>query len=130
MYEWAEKGNPVTESVLTKFKGDILKEFWGDSVEIDEGAALTWMRQPHYYMGLYPYTYSAGLTVSTAVAKQIVEEGRPAVERWLEVLKSGGTLPPLQLIKKAGVDLSNPEPIREAVAFVGSLIDELEKSFE
>lgn len=130
VYEWAEKGNPVTESVLTKFKGDILKEFWGDSVEIDEGAALTWMRQPHYYMGLYPYTYSAGLTVSTAVAKQIVEEGRPAVERWLEVLKSGGTLPPLQLIKKAGVDLSNPEPIREAVAFVGSLIDELEKSFE
>lgn len=130
VYEWAEKGNPVTESVLTKFKGDILKEFWGDCVEIDEGAALTWMRQPHYYMGLYPYTYSAGLTVSTAVAKQIVEEGRPAVERWLEVLKSGGTLPPLQLIKKAGVDLSNPEPIREAVAFVGSLIDELEKSFE
>lgn len=130
VYEWADQGKPITESVLTKFKGDILQEFWGDSVELDEGAALTWMRQPHYYMGLYPYTYSAGLTVATAVSRQIEEEGQPAVERWLEVLKAGGTLPPLELIQKAGVDLSNPEPIKKAVAFVGSLVDELVATYQ
>lgn len=129
VYEWADQGKPINASVLTKFKGDILREFWGDSVEIDEGASLTWMRQPHYYMGLYPYTYSAGLTVSTAVSQLIEKEGQPAVERWLEVLKAGGTLPPLELIKKAGVDLSNPEPIKKAVAFVGSLVDELVSSY-
>lgn len=130
VYEWADQGKPINASVLTKFKGEILREFWGDSVEIDEGASLTWMRQPHYYMGLYPYTYSAGLTVSTAVSQLIEKEGQPAVDRWLEVLKAGGTLPPLELIKKAGVDLSNPEPIKKAVAFVGSLIDELASSYQ
>jgi oligoendopeptidase F len=80
-------------------------------------------------MGLYPYTYAAGLTASTAVSQMIQEEGKPAAERWLEVLKAGGTKKPLELMKMAGVDMSSPEPIRKAVAYVGSLVDELEKSF-
>ncbi|MGD6804655.1 oligoendopeptidase F [Rossellomorea aquimaris] len=130
VYNLAEDGEPLTASVLSEQKADILKKFWGDTVEIDEGASLTWMRQPHYYMGLYPYTYSAGLTVSTLVSKKIIEEGKPAVDRWLDVLKSGGTLEPLELIKKAGIDMTNPDNIREAVAYVGSLIDELEESYE
>ncbi|MCU9613580.1 oligoendopeptidase F [Caldibacillus lycopersici] len=130
VYEWAEKGNPITATALTKIKGDILKVFWGEEVEIDEGAALTWMRQPHYYMGLYPYTYSAGLTISTAVAEKMKTEGQPVRNEWLEVLKSGGTLSPLDLAKKAGVDMSTPEPIRQAVAYVGTLVDELVKSYE
>jgi oligoendopeptidase F len=96
---------------------------------MDEGAGLTWMRQPHYYMGLYPYTYSAGLTASTAAAQKIQEEGQPAVDRWLSALKAGGTLKPLELMQLANVDMTSPEPIRKAVAYVGSLVDELEKSF-
>lgn len=129
VYKLAEDGEPLTASVLSEQKADVLKKFWGDTVEIDGGASLTWMHQPHYYMGLYPYTYSAGLTVSTIVSKQILEEGKPAVERWLDVLRAGGTLKPLDLIKKAGVDMSKPDPIRGAVAHVGSLIDELEESY-
>ena len=50
------------------------------------------MRQPHYYMGLYSYTYSAGLTASTAVAQMIKEDGQPAIDRWLDVLRAGGTM--------------------------------------
>ncbi len=129
IYALAEEGKPITAVTLSETKGAILRQFWGDTVEIDEGAELTWMRQPHYYMGLYPYTYSAGLTVSTAVAQRIREEGQPAVDRWLEVLRAGGTKKPLELAQMAGVDMSSPEPIRQAVAYVGSLIDELEKSF-
>lgn len=130
VYSLAESGTPLTEDVLTGQKSETLQNFWGDAVEIDEGAGLTWMRQPHYYMGLYPYTYSAGLTISTAVAGKIREEGTPAVDRWLSVLKAGGTMKPLELAQKAGVDMSNPEAIREAVAYVGKLVDELEKSYE
>ena len=78
-------------------------------------------------MGLYPYTYSAGLTVATVVAEKIKTEGKPAVDRWLEVLKAGGTLKPLELIRKAGVDRSNPDTIRQAVAYVGSLVEMLEE---
>jgi oligoendopeptidase F len=129
VYAAAEAGRAITAQTLCDLEGQILAEFWGDAVDIDEGAALTWMRQPHYYMGLYPYTYSAGLTVSTAVSQRIVEEGRPAAERWIEVLKAGGTLRPLELMRMAGVDMTSPEPIREAVAYVGSLVDELEQSF-
>ena len=130
VYKLAEEGTPITADVLSKIKGDTLKEFWGDAVIIDEGASLTWMRQPHYYMGLYPYTYSAGLTVSTAVAEQIKEEGEPAVERWLDVLKAGGSKKPLDLIKDLGIDMTKPDAIKGAVAYVGSLIDELVKNFE
>lgn len=129
VYELAESGKAITASLLNEQKGQVLADFWGDAVEIDEGARLTWMRQPHYYMGLYPYTYSAGLTVATACSQAIQNEGQPAVERWLEFLKVGGKYQPLDHIKIAGLDMSSPEPIRQAVAFVGSLIDELEKSF-
>jgi len=130
VYAIAEEGTPLTAKVLTDITGAVLSEFWGDTVEIDEGASLTWMRQPHYYMGLYPYTYSAGLTASTAIAQMIQEEGQPAVDRWLEVLRAGGTMKPLELLKHAGVDMSKPDPIRKAVSYVGSLIDELERSYE
>lgn len=129
IYALAEEGKALTAKTLTEVTGTVLSEFWGDSVEMDEGASLTWMRQPHYYMGLYPYTYSAGLTVSTAVAQLIKEEGQPAVDRWLDVLRAGGTMKPLDLIKHVGVDMSKPEPIRKAVAYVGALIDELEQLY-
>jgi oligoendopeptidase F len=130
VYDRAEKGQPITAATLCDLKGSVLSEFWGDAVTLDEGASLTWMRQPHYYMGLYPYTYSAGLTASTAVAQIIREEGQPAVDRWLEVLKAGGTHKPLELMKMAGVDMSKPDAIRKAVAYVGTLVDELERSYE
>lgn len=130
VYTLAEDGKALTAKILTDITKSVLSEFWGDTVEIDEGASLTWMRQPHYYQGLYPYTYSAGLTASTAVAQMIQEEGQPAVDRWLEVLRAGGTMKPLELLKHAGIDMSTPEPIKKAVAYVGSLIDELEESFQ
>lgn len=129
IYRLAEQGQTITAETLSTVQGDILNEFWAGEVEIDEGARLTWMRQPHYYMGLYPYSYSAGLTISTAAAQAIFSEGQPAIERWLSVIKAGGTKKPLDLARMAGVDLSQPEPIRQAVAYVGSLVDELEKCF-
>lgn len=130
VYALAEAGTPLTEEVLSTQKREALANFWGDAVVLDEGAELTWMRQPHYYMGLYPYTYSAGLTVSTAVSQKIKTEGKPAVDRWLNVLRAGGTKKPLDLIKQAGVDMSKPDAIKKAVAYVGTLVDELEKSYE
>lgn len=129
VYELAMNNEPITAVKLCELKGGILSSFWGDGVIIDDNAALTWMRQPHYYMSLYPYTYAAGLTASTAVAQQIRNEGQPAVDRWLEVLKAGGSKSPLELMKLAGVDMSQPEPIRSAVRYVGELINELESLY-
>ena len=130
VYARAEAGGAVTASVLDRTKGEILARFWGDTVELDDGARMTWMRQPHYYMGLYPYTYAVGLVASTAMALRIEAEGAPAVARWLDVLKAGGTRTPLELMAIAGVDMASPQPIHDAVAHVGRLVDELERSFD
>ncbi len=129
IYAKAESGQAITAAVLNQCKGQILENFWGDTVEVDDGARMTWMRQPHYYMGLYPYTYSVGLVASTAMALRVRDEGAPAVARWLDVLKAGGTQKPLELMRVAGVDMASPQPIHDAVAYVGSLIDELELAF-
>jgi oligoendopeptidase F len=129
VYAFAEGGGSVTAAVLNERKGEILQRFWGDTVRIDDGARMTWMRQPHYYMGLYPYTYSVGLVASTAMALRVQQEGEPAVQRWLAVLKAGGTRKPLELLQMAGIDLATPQPIHDAVAYVGRLVDELEASF-
>ncbi len=125
IYKFAEEGTPLTAKLLCDTKLEILKGFWGDSVEIDEFAGMTWMRQPHYYMGLYPYTYSAGLTAATTVSEMIFEEGKPAVDRWIEVLKTGGKLKPLDLLKIAGMDFTTDEPLKKTVSYIGSLIDQL-----
>ena len=87
------------------------------------------MRQPHYYLGLYPYTYSVGLVAATALAEKSNREGPAVLSRWLDVLRAGGTLPPLDLMRQVGIDLSSPQPIREAVAYVGRMIEELEGGF-
>ncbi len=130
IYILAEKGQPITATVLSEVQGQILADFWGEELTIDDGARLTWMRQPHYYMGLYPYSYSAGLTVGTIVAQAIQDEGQPAVERWLRVLKAGGTKPPMELARMAGVDMTDPASIRKAVDYVGSLVDLVVDGFQ
>ncbi|TDM13294.1 oligoendopeptidase F [Macrococcus lamae] len=127
VYNRVDNGENMTAPVLNEIKKDVISKFWGDTVEITEGAELTWMRQPHYYMGLYPYTYSAGLTISTLMAKRILEEGEPAVKEWIEVLKAGGSKPPVELAQMVGIDLSTDQPLKETIAYIGSLVDELEK---
>ncbi|WP_432357921.1 oligoendopeptidase F [Sporosarcina sp. UB5] len=125
VYERIDAGGSVNANVLNSLKRGVLEEFWGEDVKINEGAELTWMRQPHYYMGLYPYTYSAGLTISTQVSKRILEEGQPAVEEWLKVLQAGGTKSPAELSKMAGVDITTEQPLLDTIAYIGELIDQL-----
>ncbi|WP_181884352.1 M3 family metallopeptidase [Neobacillus piezotolerans] len=129
LYKMADQEIPLTTSVISDTKGAILSEFWGDTVEIDEGAKLTWMRQPHYYMGLYPFTYSIGTSASTVVANRIKEEGISVGEQWTEVLKRGGTLGGFDLYKMAGLDMSTTDVIKQAISHIGTIVDELEKSF-
>ena len=102
-----------------------LKTFWGDTVELTEGCELTWMRQMHYYVGLYPYTYSAGLTVAVQAAMNIEKEGAPAVERWKNMLAAGSTLDPAGLAALAGIDITTDEPLRNAIRYVSDMIDEI-----
>ena len=126
VYKIIDAGGSVQADKLSEIKRDVLQQFWGDAVEINEGAELTWMRQPHYYMGLYPYTYSAGLTIATDVSQRILKEGQPAVNDWLEVLKMGGRKSPVELAKMAKVDITTDEPLKRTIEFIGGLIDQIE----
>ncbi|MGE7839720.1 oligoendopeptidase F [Lysinibacillus sp. NPDC093712] len=130
VYELVDAGESVNATVLNQLKRTVLEDFWGDTVNISEGAELTWMRQPHYYMGLYPYTYSAGLTISTQVSQRILKEGSTAVNEWLTVLQAGGTKSPVELAQMAGVDVTTDQPLRDTIAYIGHLIDELERLTE
>ncbi len=130
VYEIIDEGGSVNASILNNLKRTVIEDFWGDAVEITDGAELTWMRQPHYYMGLYPYTYSAGLTIATQVSQRILKEGDTAVQDWIDVLKAGGTKTPAELAKMAGVDSTTEQPLCDTIAFIGSLIDQLEQLTE
>ena len=129
LYDLAEAGRPLTLATIMGVQAEVFERFYDGTVEVDEGARLYWAQQPHFYSGLYPYTYAAGLSCSYGVADAIRREGQPAADRWLRTLEAGGTLPPLELMRLAGVDMAGPEPIRRAVAFFGGLVDELERSF-
>lgn len=129
IYAHSEAGRPITAALLSAEKGDILECYWDGVVEIDDSAKLTWMRQPHYYAGLYSYTYSAGLTCATVVAQSVREEGSRAAERWVNVLKQGGSMAPLELMKTAGVDLEDAATIGDAVNYVGRIVDEVDGGF-
>ena len=130
VYRIIDGGGSVNAEVLSNIMKETLQKFWGEEVEISDDAALTWMRQPHYYMGLYSYTYSAGLTVATQVCKRIEEEGAPAVEDWKKVLAAGSTLTPVELAKLAGIDITTDAPLLDTIAYIGEIIDEIEKLTE
>ena len=125
VYKLVDAGGGVQAGTLDRLMRQTLEWFWGDAVELTEGAELTWMRQPHYYMGLYSYTYSAGLTVATQVCKRIETEGQPAVEDWKRVLAAGSTGTPLELAKMAGVDISTDAPLLDTIDTIGGYIDEI-----
>ncbi len=125
VYKLVDAGDSVNAEVLSDIFRKNLELFWGEGVKINDGAELTWMRQPHYYMGLYSYTYSAGLTVATEVARRIQREGASAVEDWKKVLDAGSTLDPIGLAKLAGVDITTDAPLNDSIDYIGSIIDEI-----
>ena len=126
VYKIVDAGGSVNAEVLNRLMKETLQKFWGKDVEIDDDAAHTWMRQPHYYMGLYSYTYSAGLTVATQACKRIEAEGQPAVEDWKKVLAAGSTLDPIGLAKLAGIDITTDGPLLDTIAYIGEIIAEIE----
>ncbi|MDO0960252.1 oligoendopeptidase F [Staphylococcus haemolyticus] len=127
VYRKVDNGESLTGPVLNNIMRDVYEQFFGDAVELTDGTELTWMRQPHYYMGLYSYTYSAGLTIGTVVSQKIKQEGQPAVDAWLETLKAGGSQSPIELAKIAGVDITTDAPLKATIKYISDLVNEAEQ---
>ena len=124
VYTLIEAGGTFGASKLNAIMKKVLTEFWGDAVEIDDDAALTWMRQAHYYMGLYSYTYSAGLVISTAGYLHLKNDENGARD-WLELLKSGGSKTPLESAMIIGADISTDKPLRDTIQFLSDTVDQI-----
>ena len=124
VYTLIEEGGTFGASKLNAIMKEVLTEFWGDAVEIDDDAALTWMRQAHYYMGLYSYTYSAGLVISTAGYLHLKNDENGARD-WLELLKSGGSKTPLESAIIIGADISTDKPLRDTIQFLSDTVDQI-----
>ncbi|MDU7159928.1 MAG: oligoendopeptidase F, partial [Staphylococcus epidermidis] len=118
VYSRVDNGESLTAPLLNEIMLNTYKAFFGDTVEMTDGVELTWMRQPHYYMGLYSYTYSAGLTIGTVVSQCIKKEGQPAVDRWLKTLQAGGSQSPIELAQIAGVDITTDAPLKETINYI------------
>lgn len=127
VYHKVDQGESLNAPTLNEITLNVYKQFFGDVVDMTEGAELTWMRQPHYYMGLYSYTYSAGLTIGTVVSQKIKNEGQQAVDAWLETLKKGGSVSPVELANIAGVDITTEQPLKSTIQYISDLVDEVEK---
>lgn len=123
----AQEGEALTAELLTKEYYALNKKYFGDNIHIDEEIGLEWARIPHFYYNYYVYQYATGFSAATALSKQILEEGQPAVERYLEFLKAGSSDYPIEVLKKAGVDMTKAEPIEDALKVFEEKLTEMEE---
>lgn len=124
VYRLIDEGKSFGAEKLSELKREVLGKFWGDAVELEPGASLTWMRQQHYYKGLYPYTYSAGLTIATQAFLKI-KSGEQSIDGWLDFLKLGGTKVPSEATKEAGVDITTDKPLLDTIQYLDESVDQI-----
>ena len=117
---------PLTCQDLCSIYYDLNKKYFGDNIVIDRDIEMEWARIPHFYSSFYVYKYAIGFSAASALAKAILDKKEGAVERYIEFLSSGGSDYPVNQLEKAGVDVSIPKPIDEALNVFSKLVDELD----
>ncbi|WP_422657672.1 oligoendopeptidase F [Paenibacillus sp. EC2-1] len=127
VHERSENGESLTPQDLSEIYYDLNVKYHGKNMTVDKEIGMEWARIPHFYNSFYVYKYATGFSAATSFSKQILEEGQPAVDRYLGFLKSGGSDFSINILKKAGVDMSSPEPIREAMSVFENVISQMEE---
>ncbi|MBW7455859.1 oligoendopeptidase F [Paenibacillus sepulcri] len=127
IHEKAEQGESLTPDQLSKIYYELNKQYYGPNMVVDKDIEMEWARIPHFYTSFYVYKYATGFSAATSFSKQILEEGAPAIDRYLGFLKSGGSDFSINILKKAGVDMSTPEPIEQAMSVFEELIAQMEE---
>ena len=123
----AERGEPLTVESLRAAYRQLLERYFGPELELEEVSDLEGLRIPHFYNAFYVYKYATGLAAAVALAEGVLAGGTEARDRYMAFLRSGGSRYPLQSLQLAGVDMSSPEPVRQALQVFGSLVGQLEQ---
>jgi len=133
IHEKAEQGEPLTGDVLSELYGDILKKYYGHDkgiCHIEDLYTVEWAYIPHFYYNFYVYQYATSFTASTALAEKVLSEEQGALEKYIEFISAGGSNYPINILKKAGVDMTGPEPFDKTIAVMNRTMDEIEAILE
>ncbi len=120
------QGQTLTADVLCAEYRRLNEEYFGPDMAVDDRIAVEWARIPHFYYNYYVFQYATGYSAAIALSRKILAEGEPAVKDYLNFLSGGRTKSPIDLLKGAGVDMTDPAPVEEALALFGQLLDEME----
>ena len=125
-----ENGEPITADSLSNAYYELDKKYYGEAVEHSDLIRYEWARIPHFYTSYYVYKYATGITTAVSIANNILTKGEKYFEKYKQFLSAGGSLPPLDIIRLADVDLESDAPYKTAMKEFADTLDELEKSFE
>lgn len=125
--EITEEGKSLNSEDLCKMYGDMYQKYWGPEMVVDTEETFTWARIPHFYYNFYVFQYATGFAASAALVAKIKKEGQPAIDKYLNFLSSGESEYPIETLKKAGVDMTSPEPVLAVVKKMNDLLDQMEE---
>ncbi|MDQ2808754.1 MAG: oligoendopeptidase F [Chloroflexota bacterium] len=127
-HEQIEAGEGLSAEVMSAKMVELLREAFGPALEIDEARlGIFWAQFTHLFANFYVYQYATGISAAAALAKGVVEEGRPAADRYLQFLRAGASVYPIEALQLAGIDMSQPEPVERGFAVLADLVDRLDK---
>jgi len=130
IHEAAEKGMPLTGETFSTMYSDIVKAYYGHDkgiCNVNDYIAMEWAFIPHFYYNFYVYQYSTSFTASISLAEKVMSGDKNALDRYIEFLSAGGSAYPIDLLKKAGVDMTTSEPFDKTIASMNKVMDEIEK---
>ena len=127
IHHLAEEGESLTADVLSTQYTALNQRYYGAETVIDDLIGIEWARIPHFYYNFYVYQYATGISAASALVQQILQEGQPAVERYLKFLSSGSSDYSIELLKKAGVDMTSPQPVHQAFQLFESRLTQMEQ---
>ena len=120
------EGKTLTADLLCAEYKRLNEMYFGPDMVVDDEIAMEWARIPHFYMNYYVFQYATGYSAAIALSRRILKEGEPAVKDYIRFLSGGCSKSPIDLLKGAGVDMSSPEPVNQALQLFGELLDEME----
>lgn len=130
IHQKAESGQPLTGDVLTEIYGNIIRKYYGHNegvCNVDDAYCVEWAYVPHFYYNFYVYQYATSFTASTALSRAILAGEPGAVERTIEFLSAGGSDYPVDILKRAGVDMTSPEPFDRTMVAMNRVMDQIEE---
>jgi oligoendopeptidase F len=124
----AEQDHPITSEILTETYTTLLKDYYGDAIDMNPLTGITWARIPHFFNSpYYVYQYATCFASAARLSREIMRGDADARERYLTLLKSGGNDYPMEQLKKAGVDLAQPDAVRAVIEQLDDLVSRLER---